>query len=58
MGPRLECQHCYWIWDDDDPNDEVCECLEKHGYRKVKELGEPVIPGTSDPACWFTLHCK
>jgi hypothetical protein len=31
----VRCLDCGHQWDDDNPDDEVCACLDKHGGRRV-----------------------
>jgi hypothetical protein len=34
----VRCQRCGHVWDDDDPEDEVCACILNYGHRTVEVL--------------------
>jgi len=34
----VECLRCHSVWDEDDPNHEVCACLDRYGSREVVEI--------------------
>lgn len=43
MSQVVRCERCGHVWDDDDPNDEVCDCIDKRG-RAVTEVFESSGP--------------
>lgn len=34
----VQCLRCKHVWDDDDPESEVCPCLDTYGGRTVRIL--------------------
>lgn len=34
----VQCQRCFWVWDERDEEHTVCGCFDKYGTRTVVEV--------------------
>lgn len=43
----VRCLRCYSVWDEEDPDAEVCACISKYGERTVVIISEGVTNSSS-----------